>query len=92
MKKIKQNEFVIPVMSIQDILFGIEGNSELLSLFNWLDEQVEQERGNWGISGKGYYVDYDLERRWYPIFIINNRWLADAFVKYVGNKFNKENT
>lgn len=75
--------FKIPVMDIQSTLLELQDHPLLLSLKAWLSAKVETKRDDWGIEGGGFYVDHDLERRWYPIFVIENRWLADAFVKHL---------
>jgi len=75
--------FKIPVMSIQDVLANIDNHSEIGYLKEWIEKTIEEQRGNWGIKGKGYKIDYDLELQWYPIFIFTNRWLANFFVLHL---------
>jgi len=75
--------FKIPIMSIQDVASNIPYHPKIIILKVWLNDKVEEERNNWGIRGKGFKVDFDLERQWYPIFSIGNRWLASAFIEYV---------
>jgi len=77
--------FKIPVMSIQDALMCMDDNKEFKKLVSWLDALIKKERDNWGIMFKGYHIEYDLEQQWYPVFYFTNRWLADMFVKCVGN-------
>ena len=75
--------FKIPVLSIQSTLMSIHDHPKVVDLKAWLIEKVEKERGNWGITGRGFKIDSDLKRWWYPIFIINNIWLASAFVEHL---------
>ena len=87
MIKNKEDPFKIPVMSIHDTLLDIDRNPKLIKLCYWLDTLIKKERSNWGIKDIGYDIDYDLEAQWYPIFYFRNRWLANAFVKYVGRNY-----
>lgn len=77
--------FKIPVMSIQDTLVGIENNKEFITLKNKLLQIINKQRENYGIIGKGYKIQYDLEKRWYPIFAFNNVWLAEDFIKLLNH-------
>jgi len=76
--------FKIPVMSIQDVAVELYRDPRIVHLHEWLTKKVKEKRYQWGIKGKGFRLESDLERQWYPIFIIPNRWLADEFVKYLG--------
>ena len=67
-------------MRIQECLVDIDKHPDVVGLREWLDAKVKKERTNWGIKGKGYRVKYDLELRWYPIFIFECRWLAHDFL------------
>ncbi len=73
--------FRIPLMDIQDTRVNLETNNELLTLIDFLTKEVEENRENWGIKGKGFKVEFDLELKWYPIFSIDNRWLASALMR-----------
>jgi hypothetical protein len=75
--------FRIPILSIQDVAVGVEYHPDVLALKKWLKETIKEERTNWDIQGIGYDMRFDLERRWYPIFIFRNRWLADAFIRHL---------
>lgn len=79
----RNKAFRIPVMSIQSTMLNLITDMRLIELKIWLDKKVKKERINWGIKGTGFTMDMDLERQWYPIFVIKNRWLADAFVRHL---------
>ena len=78
--------FRIPVMSIQDTRVNLPWNEEFNKLCDHLISTINDEEDNWGLKIPAFTVEFDLERRWYPIFIIENRWLADALIKYIGVK------
>jgi hypothetical protein len=75
--------FRIPDMDIQDKLLNLDSNPKLIILIKKLEKIIEKYRHNWGIRGKGYKIEYDLERQWYPIFSTPNRWLANAITKLI---------
>ena len=79
----KNKLFRIPVMSIQARLLDLSYHPKFVDLKTWIIEKVKKERHNWGIEGKGYIIDTDLEYQWYPIFVFDNRWLANAFVEHL---------
>ena len=75
--------YKIPVMSIQSVAVELDSHPRLVDLRAWLINKVEEEKSNWGIRGKGFKITYDLERQWYPVFCISNRWLANAFIEHL---------
>lgn len=78
--------FRIPTMYIQDKLMELESNPKFKALTHWLNQMMYSEQGDWGIKGKGYEVDFALERQWYPVFILNNQWIADALIQKIAEE------
>jgi hypothetical protein len=78
--------FRIPVMSIQDTLLSIDENDEFHRLQEMVLSLYEEHKDDWfndETVKDPFWWEYDLEMRWYPIFVTPNRWLADAFVTVI---------
>jgi len=85
---LKNKKFVIPVMQLQDLLTRFVetpsiGNPDYIDMILWLYACARNNKDNWGLKGKWPYfrIKIDLEKQWYPVVIIYNRWFANAFIE-----------
>ena len=76
-------KYRIPILYIQDTLVKIPVHPYVVYMKTMLDKCVQNNATNWGIKDAGYIIKYELEKQWYPVFIFDNRWLADAFLREV---------
>jgi len=75
--------FVMPMLDLQGTLIDLPYNEDLLALRSELDKIVQKKRGDWGLEGPGYTVEYDLEKEWYPIFITTSADLAYVIMNLI---------
>lgn len=78
-----EGKYRVPVLQLQDTLLNFSRNERLNMLEGWIRAHIYLNKDDWGITGKGYEVEFELERRWYPVFVFDNIWLADKFMSYL---------
>ncbi|TRO52222.1 hypothetical protein E2P63_03820 [Candidatus Bathyarchaeota archaeon] len=81
MKNSDEN-YRIPLMGIQDTLLTIDKSTKFLLLKSFCDQNLTDSF----LAGYRYFYrfEFELEERWFPILVTNDKWLARKVIREFG--------
>ena len=82
------SDYRIPIMNIQGVLVEMGSHAGFIALRMFCKKNLERTNHFPGRQPDPFFkIDFELERRWYPVLITNDRYLATMVMKtFVGTE------